>query len=99
MEIRSTPFLEEIRNGVFFFGYRQSVLVTLSYRICYLWLLSKGLTPGKWLLGERVIAKSHGGYPGFWMMILREFIGKFLSGLFLGLGYLCTFSHLSEKAE
>ena len=50
-------------------------------------LLSKGMTPGKWLLGEKVVEKLTGNFPGFWRMILRETIGKFVSGIFLGLGY------------
>lgn len=63
------------------------VIVTIVYGVFFLWLLSKGMTPGKWLLGERVVEKLSGSYPGFWRMILREIIGKFVSGLVLGLGY------------
>jgi uncharacterized RDD family membrane protein YckC len=63
------------------------VIVTAAYGIIYLWLLSKGLTPGKMLLGEQVVEKLQGGNPGFWRMILRELIGKFVSGLFFGLGF------------
>ncbi|MBI5184053.1 MAG: RDD family protein [Nitrospinae bacterium] len=63
------------------------VIVTIADGIFFLWLLSKGMTPGKWLLGEQVVEKLSGNYPGFWRMILREIIGKFVSGLFLGLGY------------
>lgn len=63
------------------------VIVTIAYGGFFLWLLSKGMTPGKWLLGEQVVEQRTGGYPGFWRMILREVIGKFVSGIFLGLGY------------
>jgi uncharacterized RDD family membrane protein YckC len=64
------------------------IIVTIFYGVFYLWLLSKGMTPGKWLLDDRVVEKIRGDYPGFWKMFLREVIGKFISGLFLGLGYL-----------
>lgn len=64
------------------------VIVTLTYGVFYLWLLSKGVTPGKWLLGEQVVEKLGGCYPGFWRMVLREIVGKFVSGLFFGVGYL-----------
>jgi outer membrane protein assembly factor BamD (BamD/ComL family)/uncharacterized RDD family membrane protein YckC/heme exporter protein D len=63
------------------------VLATIIYGGLYIQLLSKGMTPGKWLLGEKVVEKLSGNYPGFWRMILREIIGKFVSGLPLALGY------------
>ncbi len=63
------------------------VLVLIAYGIFYLWLLSRGMTPGKWVLNERVITKQTGAQPGLGVMLLREIIGKFVSGLFLGLGY------------
>ncbi len=54
----------------------------------FLWLLSKGMTPCKWLLGEQVVEKLTGKYPGFGRMLLRETIGKFVSGIFHdGLGF------------
>ena len=48
---------------------------------------AKSTSPGKWLLGMRVYRTS-GQRAGFLMMLLRETIGKFISGLILGLGYL-----------
>jgi len=63
------------------------VIVTIAYGVFFLNLLRKGMTPGKWLLGEKVVESTSGDYPGLWRMILREIIGKFISGLFLGLGY------------
>ncbi len=63
------------------------LIVTLAYIVFYFWLLSRGVTPGKMVLGEQVVEKLSGGYPGFWRMILREVIGKTVSGLFLGLGF------------
>ena len=63
------------------------IMVTIGYGIFFLWFLGKGMTPGKWILGEQVVEKLSGKYPGFWRMVLRETIGKFVSGIFLGLGY------------
>lgn len=56
----------------------------------FFWLLSKGITLGKWLLGQQVVEKLTGNYPGLWRMILRETIGKCVSGLVFGLGYFCA---------
>ena len=63
------------------------IIVTIGYGAFFFWLLSKGMTLGKWMLGERVVEKLSGNYPGFWRMILRELIGKFVSSLVFGLGY------------
>jgi uncharacterized RDD family membrane protein YckC len=64
-----------------------AILFPLGYFIWFLFLLRKGLTPGKKLLGLKVINHQTGEIPGFGKMFLREIIGRFLSGLFLGLGY------------
>jgi uncharacterized RDD family membrane protein YckC len=40
------------------------------------------------LLGLQVVDQQTGAIPGFGKMFLREVVGRFLSGLFLGLGYL-----------
>ncbi len=63
------------------------VLAMIGYFIFFLWFLSKGMTLGKWILGERVFEKLTGNYPGFGWMLLRETIGKFISGIVLGLGF------------
>src|SRR5262245_41285193 len=63
------------------------IFATTVYVIFCLLMLVKGATPGKWILDEQVVNKEDGGYPGLWKMILREMIGKFVSGLFLGIGY------------
>lgn len=63
------------------------VIVTLGYVGFLSRLLSKGMTLGKWLLGEKVVEKLTGNCPGFWRMLLRESFGKGLSGLVFGLGY------------
>lgn len=63
------------------------IVVLVAYGGFFFWLLSKGTTPGKWLIGVNVVGKLDGNYPGLWRMILREIVGKFVSGLFLGFGY------------
>ncbi len=63
------------------------IIVTFAYGGFFFWFLSKGMTLGKWILGEKVVEKLTGNHPGFWRMILREVIGKFVSGLCFGLGY------------
>ncbi len=63
------------------------LVVTGVYGGYYLKMLSKGTTPGKWLLGMQVTNKEDGGFPGLGRMMLREIVGKFVSGLFLGVGY------------
>ena len=68
-------------------GLLAAFLLPVIYLIWFLSLLAKGLTPGKKLLGLQVVDHQTGGYPGFGKMFLREFVGRILSGLFLGLGY------------
>lgn len=70
--------------GGFLFGL---FLAWVGYIIVLLWFLAKGLTPGKFLLNEQVVEHLRGGYPGLGRMIVREAFGKFVSGLFMGLGY------------
>jgi len=61
-----------------------SLLVPLALLV-YCW--ARSTSPGKWLLGMRVFRVS--GRPvGFLGMLVRETIGKFLSGMILSLGYL-----------
>ena len=63
-------------------------LFPVAYLIWFLKLLRQGLTPGKKLLGLQVIRAQTGQYPGFGFMFLREIVGRILSALFGGLGYL-----------
>lgn len=50
-------------------------------------LFTKGMTPGKKLLGMRVI-KEDGTSAGFFRMLVREWVGKTISGLIFSLGFL-----------
>jgi uncharacterized RDD family membrane protein YckC len=59
----------------------------LGYIVWAFMLFAKGMTPGKKLLGMRVI-KEDGTSAGFFTMLIREWIGKAISGLILSLGFL-----------
>lgn len=63
------------------------LIVAVAYVIWALVLFARGTTPGKNLLGMRVI-KEDGSSAGFLTMLIRELIGKPISALFLYLGFL-----------
>lgn len=63
------------------------MLLFLGYIGWALTLFARGMTPGKRLIGIRVIKES-GEPAGFGTMFFREWIGKFISSLFFGLGFL-----------
>lgn len=69
-------------------GWVIAFLFPLAYTVVYFILLRHGRTPGKAALGLQVVNQRTGGIPGFWRMVLREVLGRILSGLFFGLGYL-----------
>jgi len=70
-------------------GVLLGILLLLVYVIWAFKLFAKGMTPGKKLLGMRVI-KEDGTNAGFFTMLIREWIGKAISGLILSLGFLWT---------
>lgn len=59
----------------------------IAYAVWALVLFSRGTTPGKLLLGMRVV-KEDGNPAGFFTMLLREWIGKWISGFVIALGFL-----------
>jgi uncharacterized RDD family membrane protein YckC len=59
----------------------------VGYVVWALKLFARGTTPGKNALGMRVVKES-GVNAGFGAMLLREWIGKAISSLVLGLGFL-----------
>jgi uncharacterized RDD family membrane protein YckC len=63
-------------------------LTMLLYLSFLFWLWSDGISPAKRLLDRGVVDRQDGNYVGFWAMIQRETVGKLLSGLCLGLGFL-----------
>jgi uncharacterized RDD family membrane protein YckC len=68
-------------------GLAAAVILPFVYLVWFLGLLRQGLTPGKKMLGLQVVDYQTGKIPGFGKMFLREIVGRFVSGLFLGLGY------------
>ena len=69
-------------------GFVASYLALLGYMAYGLVQMGRGRSPGKKLLGLRVIHLETGEPAGFWRMLLREVVGKWVSGAILGLGYL-----------
>lgn len=65
-----------------------AILFPLGWLVWALTLFPKGQTPGKYMLGLRVVRQRTGANPGFGIMLIREIPGRILSGLFLMLGYL-----------
>jgi uncharacterized RDD family membrane protein YckC len=69
-------------------GFFLSLMIGIGvYIVVIVKFLAKGLTPGKYLVGEQVVDHLNGGQPGLGKMLLREIIGKWVSGLIFGLGY------------
>jgi uncharacterized RDD family membrane protein YckC len=67
------------------FGF--GMLLFFGYWIWAFRLFTRGTTPGKMMLGLRVM-KEAGPTAGFGTMLLRETVGKWISGLVFALGYL-----------
>jgi uncharacterized RDD family membrane protein YckC len=68
-------------------GVLLGIVLLLGYNVWAFLLFVKGLTPGKKLLGIRVI-KEDGTSPGFFTMLIRELMGKPISALVVFLGFL-----------
>lgn len=64
-----------------------SLALFFGYVVWSLLLFSRGETPGKHLLGIRVI-REDGQSAGFLTMLVREWVGKWISGLIFSLGFL-----------
>jgi len=64
-----------------------AIALPIVYLVWFLSLLRKGVTPGKKLMGLQVVDHQTGNIPGFGKMFVREFVGRFISGAFAGLGY------------
>lgn len=70
-------------GGVILFGFVTFLFIV----IINLYFMAKGTSMGKRLLGMTVYRTS-GKRAGFFLMLVRESIGKFISGLVLSLGFL-----------
>jgi len=64
-----------------------AIFFLFAYFIYRLVMLGRGQTLGKKVLGLRVVNAQTGSIPGFWRMVVREIFGRFVSGLFFGVGY------------
>jgi uncharacterized RDD family membrane protein YckC len=63
-----------------------AVGLMLGYIVWAFKLFANGYTPGKKTLGLRVV-REDGNPAGFGAMLIREWIGKWISGVLFGLGY------------
>lgn len=75
-----------------------AVILPVVYIVWFLSLLRRGTTPGKRLLGLQVVRTQSGGIPGFGVMFVREVVGRFVSGVFLGLGYIWAIFDKNSQA-
>ncbi len=70
-------------------GSGETILVLallLAFCIWSLVLFMRGTTPGKKVLGMRVV-REDGSNANFFTMLLREWIGKWISGLCMSVGF------------
>ena len=63
-------------------------LLFLGVVVWELWCWTRSKTIGKHLLGMTVVNKDTGQQFGFVMMLLREVLGKFISGMVFSLGFI-----------
>ena len=70
-----------------FLGPILGVLLFLGYVVWALKLFGSGTTPGKNLLGMHVV-REDGRRAAFATMLVREWVGKVISGLIFSLGYI-----------
>jgi uncharacterized RDD family membrane protein YckC len=68
------------------FGVLLGFAMAIGYGIWALKLFASGTTPGKNLLGMHVMTVN-GQRAGFFTMLVREWVGKWISGLILSLGF------------
>jgi len=59
-----------------------------SYAALVFALWAYGLTPGKWMLGIRVVNRDTGVPAGFWRMALRQIVGQWVSAVICYLGFI-----------
>ncbi len=63
-------------------------LLGLAHTLVGLYFWAQGTSPGKRTLGLYVYSSQTGRRLGFWPMLFRETVGKWISGAAMGLGYL-----------
>ena len=75
------------QNTAFGIGNFFAAIVIVAYGVYAVLLFARGQTPGKKLVGIQVIAQD-GEPAGFFTMLVREWVGKWISGFVFGLGYI-----------
>jgi uncharacterized RDD family membrane protein YckC len=68
-------------------GVLLAMVVVVGAFVGWVYLLGKGVTPGKAALGLRV-RRTNGDLPGIPTMLLREWIAKYISAIFFYLGFI-----------
>ncbi|HCS78252.1 TPA: hypothetical protein DIV55_00745 [Patescibacteria group bacterium] len=71
--------------------------VVTNYFYAVFFISATGATPGKLLLGIRVVSKTTNKPPSLFTAIMRESVGKFISGILLELGYLWMFKNAHKQ--
>ncbi len=79
------------------FGSLLSMVLAFGYLAVVLVMWTKGQTPGKRILGLRVIKLDTGQPATFWRMALRDIIGKWVSGAICYLGYFWMFLDANKQ--
>ena len=62
--------------------------LNLGYLVVQIYFMTKGKSIGKHLTGLQVVNNLNREPLNFWKMLLRETIGKFISGFVFSLGYI-----------
>jgi uncharacterized RDD family membrane protein YckC len=65
-----------------------TIVGLMSYSALIYALWAYGLTPGKWMLGIRVVNRDTGLPAGFWRMALRQIVGQWISAVVCYLGFI-----------
>lgn len=78
----------ETTLGAIFFVAILTYVGFISYSALMLALWAYGLTPGKYLLGIRVVRIDSGVPVGFWRMALRQIIGQWAAAIVCYLGFI-----------
>lgn len=72
---------------ILLFGIQTNLLASIASYVIFVFFVTRfGATPGKMFLGLKIVS-STGSNPSVLAAILREIVGKLLSGLAFGLGY------------
>ncbi len=74
--------------GLVTFGILLTLVLWMALLALFFAMWARGETPGKHLLGLRVIKPDTGQPARFWRMVLRDYLGKAISALICYLGFI-----------